>query len=279
VGEGYFDAMRIPILQGRGIADSDGPEAPKVVVIDRFLAHRYFPDGDAVGHKIQRGIQIHGDKDVPPECTIVGVAGSVKTGRLAENNPVGQVYFSYKQFVPRNGHLVVRTGRDDPQLTGAMRRELQRLDPEMPLVDAKTMPERLALSLRTQRAAMTLCLIFAGLALLLAAIGIYGVLAYSVSQRTREFGIRVALGAGSRELVAMVVKQGLHMAAVGLAVGAAGALAVTRMMTALLFDVRPADPGVFLMVAMVLAAVASLASLIPSVRAVRVPPATALRYE
>jgi ABC-type antimicrobial peptide transport system permease subunit len=203
----------------------------------------------------------------------------VKTGNLAENNPVGQVYFSYKQFVPRSGYLVVRTGRDDPQLTGAMRRELQRLDPEMPLVDAKRMPERLSNSLRSQRAAMTLCLIFGGLALLLAAIGIYGVLAYSVSQRTREFGIRVALGARSGELVAMVVKQGLRMAAWGLTAGAAGAFAVTRTMRALLFDVRPADPGVFLMVALVLAAVASLASLIPSARAVRVGPATALRYE
>ncbi len=279
VGAGYFDAMRIPILQGRGIADSDGAGAPKVVVIDRFLAHKYFPHGDAVGHKIQRGIQVAGDKDVPPECTIVGVAGSVKTGSLAESNPVGQVYFSYKQFVPRNGYLVVRTERDDPQLTAAMRRELRQLDPEMPLVDAKTMPERLSTSLTTQRAAMTLCLIFAGLALLLAAVGIYGVLAYSVSQRTREIGIRVALGAGSHEIVAMVVKQGLRMAALGLAVGAAGAFAATRMMTALLFDVRPADPGVFLMVAVVLAAVASLASLIPSARAVRIPAATALRYE
>jgi predicted permease len=279
VGAGYFDAMGIPILQGRGIADSDGPDAPKAVVIDRFLAQKYFPNGDAVGHKILRGIQIAGDKNVPPECTIVGVAGSVKTGNLAENNPVGQVYFSYKQFVPRYVHLVVRTAREEPQLTGAIRRELRRIDAEMPLVDAKTMPERLATSLRTRRAAMTLCLIFAGLALLLAAIGIYGVLAYSVSQRTREFGIRLALGAGSRELVGMVVKQGLRMAALGLAAGAAGAFAVTRMMTALLFDVRAADPGVFLMVAVVLAAVASLASLIPSARVVRVPPATALRYE
>ncbi len=148
VSAGYFSAMRIPILQGRGIADSDGPDAPKVVVIDQFLAHKYFPNGDAVGHRIQRGIQIRGDKNAPPECTIVGVAGSVKTGSLAENNPVGQVYFSYKQFVPRNGHLVVRTEHDDPPLTGAMRRELQRLDPEMPLVDAKTMPERLSTSLK-----------------------------------------------------------------------------------------------------------------------------------
>lgn len=278
VGAGYFEAMRIPILQGRGIADSDGPDAPKVVVIDQFLARKYFPNGGAVGHRILRGIQIHGE-EAPPECTIVGVAGSVKTGSLAENNPVGQIYFSYKQFVPRGGYLVVRTQRDDPRLTAAMRRELRQLDPEMPLVDAKTMPERLSTSLRTQRAAMTLCLIFAGLALLLAAIGIYGVLAYSVSQRTREFGIRMALGAVSTELVAMVVKQGLRMAALGLALGAAGAFAVTRMMTALLFDVQPADPGVFLMVAVVLAAVASLASLIPSARAVRVPPATALRYE
>jgi ABC-type antimicrobial peptide transport system permease subunit len=117
------------------------------------------------------------------------------------------------------------------------------------------------------------------MALLLAAVGIYGVLAYSVSQRTREFGIRVALGAGARELVGMVVGQGLRMAALGLAVGAAGALALTRMMTAMLFDVRPTDPMAFVVVALALAAVACIASLIPSARAVRIPPASALRYE
>ena len=276
---GYLQAMRIPLIQGRDISDSDGPDSQKVVLIDQFLARKYFPKGDAIGARIARGIQVPGDPRIPDECTIVGVAGSVKTGNLAENNPVGQIYFSYRQYVPRNVHLTLRTERDNPQLIAAIRRTLHQADPEMPLFDVKTMPERLAGSLTNQRAAMGLCLIFAGLAVLLAAIGIYGVLAYSVSQRTREFGIRVALGAGGRELVGMVVGQGLRMAALGLAAGAAGALALTRMMSALLFGVRPSDPAVFLAVAAVLGAVASVASLIPSARAARIPAAVALRYE
>jgi predicted permease len=276
---GYLQAMRIPLIQGRDISDSDGPDAQKVVIIDQFLARKYFPKGDAIGARITNGIEVPGNPRKPDECTIVGVAGSVKTGNLAENNPVGQLYFSYKQYVPRSVHLVLRMERDNPQLIAAIRRTLHQSDPELPLYDVKTMSERLAASLRNQRAAMALCLIFAGLAVLLAAIGIYGVLAYSVSQRTREFGIRVALGAGGRELVGMVVGQGLRMAAFGLAAGAAGAFALTRMMSALLFGVRPSDPAVFLAVAAVLGAVASIASLIPSTRAARIPPAVALRYE
>ena len=276
---GYLQAMRIPLIQGRDISDSDGPDAQKVVIIDQFLARKYFPKGDAIGARINRGIEVPGFQQKPDECTIVGVAGSVKTGNLAESNPVGQIYFSYRQYVPRTVHLALQTQRDNPQLIAAIRRTLHQADPEMPLFDVKTMPERLAASLRNQRAAMGLCLIFAGLAVLLAAIGIYGVLAYSVSQRTREFGIRVALGAGGRELIGMVVGQGLRMAALGLAAGAAGAFALTRMMSALLFDVRPSDPAVFLAVAAVLGAVAAIASLIPSARAARIPAAVALRYE
>lgn len=276
---GYLQAMRIPLLQGRDISDSDGPDTQKVVLIDQFLANRYFPEGGALGARITRGIQIPGNPRKPDECTIVGVVGSVKTGNLAESNPVGQIYFSYKQYVPRSVHLTVRSRHDNPQLVAAIRNMLHEADPEMPLFDVKTMPERLADSLRIQRAAMALCLIFAALALLLAAIGIYGVLAYSVSQRTREFGIRTALGAGGREVIGMVFGEGLRMAAVGLAAGAAGAFILTRLMTALLFEVRPSDPAVFLAVAVLLGAVASLASLLPSFRASRIPPAVALRYE
>ncbi len=276
---GYLQAMRIPLIQGRDISDSDSADAPKVVLIDQFLARKYFPKGDAIGAKIDRGIQLPGNPQKPDECTIVGVVGSVKTGDLAENDPVGQIYFSYKQYVPRSAHLVLRTERDNPQLIAAIRRTLHEADPELPLFDVKTMPERLAASLTNQRAAMALCLIFAGLAVLLAAVGIYGVLAYSVDQRTREFGIRVALGAGGREVVGMVVGQGLRMAGLGLAAGAAGAFALTRMMSALLFDVRPSDPAVFVAVAAVLGAVAAVASLIPSARAARIPAAVALRYE
>jgi predicted permease len=273
---GYLQAMGIPLIQGRDISDSDSADAPKVVIIDQFLARKYFPKGDAIGARINRGVRLPGNPQVPDECAIVGVVGSVKTGNLAEDNPVGQIYFSYKQYVPRSVHLVLRTGRDTPQPIAAIRRTLHQADPELPLFDVKSMPERLAASLTNQRAAMALCLIFAGLAVLLAAVGIYGVLAYSVSQRTREFGIRVALGAGGREVVGMVVGQGLRMAGLGLA---AGAFALTRMMSALLFDVRPSDPAVFVAVAAVLGAVAAVASLIPSARAARIPAAVALRYE
>ncbi len=279
VSAGYFQSMGIPMLQGRTFSESDGPDAPKVAIIDEFLAKRYFPRGNAVGSKVNRGIQEPGGGRKPDECTIVGVASTVKTGDLAEANPVGQIYFSYKQYTPRTVHMVLRTARENPQIFSALRRELQRADAELPLADTKSMPERLTSSLKNRRAAMMLCLIFAGLALMLAAIGIYGVLAYSVSQRTREFGIRVALGAGSRELVGMVVGQGLRMAALGLAVGAAGAFALTRLMTALLFDVKPSDPSLFVAVAVALAVVAGAASMIPSARAVNIPPASALRVE
>jgi predicted permease len=271
---GYFQTMGIPLLRGRTFAESDTESAQKVVVIDQFLARRYWPKGDPVGAQLRRGMDSKDDV-----CTIIGVVGSVKTGNLAEQNPVGQIYFHHKQFVAKSMHLVVKANRDDPQLTAAIRREILRADPELPLFDVKTMPERVSASVGSRRAAMILFLVFAGLALALSAIGIYGVLAYTVTQRTREFGIRVALGAGVRDVIGMVLGKGLQLAAIGLAIGIAGALALTRLMTTLLYNVKPADPIVFVTVAAALAVVALIASLIPSLRAVRIRPAVALRYE
>jgi len=141
------------------------------------------------------------------------------------------------------------------------------------------MPERLSQSVQNRRAAMVLCLLFAGIALALAAVGIYGVLAYAVTQRTREFGVRLALGAPAREVVGMVVGQGVRLALIGLLAGIAGALALTRLMTSILFDVKPGDPTVFVAMALGLMAVALGASAVPSLRAVRIQPASALRYE
>jgi ABC-type antimicrobial peptide transport system permease subunit len=205
--------------------------------------------------------------------------GSVKVSNLAEDNPVGQLYFSYKQDVPRNMALVVKTGRDDPRLAEAIRRSLLQADPELPLFNVKTMQERVLTSVRNRRAAMAICLVFAGLALALSAIGIYGVLAYTVTQRMREFGIRMALGAGIRDVIGMVVGQGVRLAAIGLAIGIGGSLLLTQLMTSLLYHVKPTEPGVFVIVSAALMAVALVASFIPSVRAVRVRPAVALRYE
>lgn len=274
VDSGYFSAMGIPLLQGRPFADSDAKESQKVVIIDEFLARKYWPKGDAIGNQVRRGIE---DKD--DACTIIGVAGSVKTGNLAEQNPVGQIYFHYRQFVPRSMHVVLKSQLGGAQLTSALRREILSADAELPLFDTKTMPERIAASLLDKRAAMLLCSIFGGLALLLAAIGIYGVLAYSVAQRTREIGIRTALGAGVSDILGMTLGQGLRLAGTGLALGAVLSFLVMRLVTAMLYDVKPADPLVFAAGTLVLGAVAGLASLVPSLRAVRVKPAVALRYE
>ena len=274
VDSGYFQAMRIPVLEGRVFSESDTVEAQRVAIIDQFLARKYWPKRSPIGAKIKRGID--DDSDV---VTVIGVVNSVKVNDLAENNPVGQMYFHYKQYVPRSMHLVVRSQREDVQLTAAIRRQMQGTDPELPMFDARTMPERISRSLVSRRAAMILCLVFGGLALVLAAIGIYGVLAYSVTQRTREFGIRVALGASVRDVIGMVLSQGLKLAAIGLGIGLAVAFGLARLLTALLYEVKPTDPVVFVSVAVLLAAIALIASLIPSLRAVRIRPAVALRYD
>jgi len=277
---GYIPTMNIPILAGRNFGQSDGPDSPKVVLIDQFLAHKYWPNGGAIGNTLRRGLDDGSpESKKEPHFTIIGVVGSVKTGELAEQNPVGQVYFVHTQSPQRDMHLVVKTSRDNPQLISTIRREILQADPELPLFDTKTMPERISASLMDRRAPMILCLIFGGLALLLSAIGVYGVLAYSVTQRTREFGIRMALGAEMRDVLGMVLWQGLRLAGVGLMIGAAVAFLLTRFIASMLYDVKPADPTVFLLGAAVLGAVAAIASLVPSLRAVRIRPAVALRWE
>lgn len=274
VDQGYLDAMGIPVLQGRGISASDTESSGKVVVIDEYLAKRFWPKGDSLGHAILRGL---GDDKI--KWTIVGVVPSIRTNDLGGQNIPGQLYFPIDQFGRRTLHIVVKTERDDPLVVPAVRRLVSEADPELAVFDVKSMPARLSASVSNRRAAMVVLLAFAGVALLLSAVGIYGVLAYSVTQRTREFGIRVALGAGVREVLSMVLGQGLKLAAAGLALGAVGALALTRLMSAMLFEVKAADPFVFATVALLLAAIAGFASLIPSVRALRIRPAEALRSE
>jgi len=280
VDSGYIPTMNVPILVGRNFSERDGPDSQRVALIDQFIAHKYWPNGGAIGNTLFRGINDgSAESRKEPHYTIIGVVGSVKTGDLAERNPVGQVYLIDTQQPQRQMHLVVKTTRDDPQLISTVRREIQQADPELPLFDTKTMPERVSASLVNRRAPMILCLIFGGLALLLSAIGVYGVLAYSVTQRTREFGIRMALGAEMRDVLGMVLWQGLRLAGFGLTIGVAVAFLLTRFIATMLYDVKPADPTVFLLGAAVLGAVAAVASLVPSVRAVRIRPAVALRWE
>ena len=272
IDSGYLQAMRIPLLAGRNFSDSDGPDSMRVALVDQFMARKYWPNGTPLGTKIQ-GFESEN------QFTVIGIVGSVKTGDLAEQNPVGQIYFHYKQNVPDEMHVVLRGEAEKTPLTNALRRELAQIDPELALFDARMMPERMSRSLSNRRAAMTLCVIFAGLALLLSAIGIFGVVAYSVTQRTREIGIRMALGAEARDVLRMVLGQGVKVTAIGLAIGAVGAFFLTRAMSALLYEVKPHDPLVFLSTGALLAAVALVASFIPSLRAVWIRPSVALRQE
>ena len=274
VDEGYFTAMRVPVIAGRVLAASDTEDAPRVMVIDQYLAKRYFPKGNAVGGRVRRGV----DPNSAP-FSVVGVVASVQQTDLADKKRMGHVYFSYRQNTFRSMFVAVRTAAGNASAIGGVRDVLRRADPELALFDVKSMNERVARSLRDRKAAMVLCLAFAALALALSAVGIYGVLAYTVTQRTREFGIRIALGAGARDVVGMVMGHGVRLAAIGLAIGIAGAFALTRLMTTLLFEVKPADPLVFAGVGAVLMAVALVASLIPSMRVARIRPANALRYE
>jgi putative ABC transport system permease protein len=272
IDSGYLQAMRIPLLAGRNFSDSDGPDSMRVALVDQFMARKYWPNGTPLGTKIQ-GFESEN------QFTVIGIVGSVKTGDLAEQNPVGQIYFHYKQNVPDEMHVVLRGEAEKTPLTNALRRELAQIDPELALFDARMMPERMSRSLSNRRAAMALCVIFAGLALLLSAIGIFGVVAYSVTQRTREIGIRMALGAEARDVLRMVLGQGVKVTAIGLAIGAVGAFFLTRAMSALLYEVKPHDPLVFLSTGALLAAVALVASFIPSLRAVWIRPSVALRQE
>ena len=274
IDSGYFAAMGIPLLQGRNFTEADNAGSQRVVIIDEYLARRYWPKGNAVGGGIRADID-----PSAPIWRVIGVVATVKESDLAQKSPIGEVYYSYRQNPQRREYIVIKTSREDPHVAAAIRAVLHRADPEIALFDAKTMPERLSASVRDRRAAMTICLIFAALALILSAIGIYGVLAYTVTQRTREFGIRLALGAAAGDVIRMVITHGLRLAAIGLAIGAAGAIVLTRLMSPMLFDVKPTDPLVFTTVAAALMGVAVVASLIPSLRAIRIHPSTALRSE
>jgi len=273
----YFQAMGIPLITGRTIADTDTDDSQPVVVIDRFLADRYFRDTGAIG----QGIRPMGPGGVPGDTlyTIVGVVGSIQNYDLTDADPRGVIYFSYLQRLQRNFALVIKQERPGERLVVPVRAEILRLDPEMPLYDVEMMADRVEESLLQLRAMLWLSSIFAGLALLLAAVGIYGVLAYAVSQRTPELGTRMALGADASRVLRLVATQGMKLAVVGLAVGAVGAVYLTRFIASVLYDVAPTDTTVFLSVAGVLALAALFASLIPAFRATRIHPATALRHE
>jgi putative ABC transport system permease protein len=269
----YFQTMRIPLLKGRHFSEQDREDAPPVVIINEAAARRFWPSEEVLGKRL--GFEDEG-RDVWGE--VVGIVGDVKHERLdAEAKP--EVYFPYRQYPKNFMSLVVRTSSDPAGMIAGVREQVLAVDRDQPVFDIMTMEQRISKSVAQSRFIMLLLGLFSALALLLAAVGIYGVMAYVVAQRTHEIGIRMALGAQRSDVLKLVVGQGMILAFVGVVLGMVAAFALTRLMSSLLYGVTATDPLTFGGVAVILSAVALLATIIPARRATRVDPMEALRYE
>jgi putative ABC transport system permease protein len=268
----YFHVMQIPLLRGREFTAADQPGAPRVCVISATMARRYFPNGDAIGKNIVVGFP----ESVARE--VVGIVGDVKDRDLADADPT-QIYAPFSQNPFWAITLGVRTHGDPAQLSATVREQVRTLDPALPVEDIKPMTEVIAESIAEPRFRTTLLGLFAATALLLAAVGIYGVISYNTGRRTREIGIRVALGAQRRDVLQLVLREGAFLGAAGVAFGVAGSAALAHFLASLVFDTSTTDPVIYLSVAALLFGVALLACYIPARRAMRVDPMIALRYE
>jgi putative ABC transport system permease protein len=277
VSPGYFEAMRIPLLRGRLFQDADGPDAPPVAIVNETMARKFWPDQDALGKRFK-----FDDADgKTPWRTIAGIVGDVRQMRL-NDPPRQEMYFPYLQarenwMVPRD--LAIHTSGDPLSLAGAVRQAVWSVDKDQPVSDVMTLDNLLDHEVAQRRVQTALLGGFAAVALILACIGIYGVLSYLVTQRTREIGVRVALGASAADVFRTVAGQGMTLAAVGIAAGLAVALALSRLLGSLLFGVSAGDPLAYVSAIAVFGAVALLACYFPARRAARVDPLVALRYE
>jgi predicted permease len=270
VGPAYFRAMGIPLLRGRAFAAADVAGAPMVAIINEAIARSFFAGDDPVGKRISIG---------GPPCEIVGVAGDVRSDRL-DGEATFQTYQPFAQAAPVRGMaFVIRTAGAPAAHIGAVRGLLSRLDPNLPTQKVRPLDTLVAGSIARQRFAMTLFTVFSGVALLLAAIGIYGVMAYAVAQRTGEIGIRMALGAHTGNVLRLVFTQGGRLVALGVLAGVAGALLLTRLLEKLLFGVSSHDPLTFVTTVLLVVAVAGVACLVPARRATKVSPMVALRTD
>jgi putative ABC transport system permease protein len=271
----YFKTMGIPLLQGRTFTEQDGKDAPLVIVIDESFAKQYWPDGDALGKRVNFG----GGGANNPMLTVVGIVGRVKMeGLNAESNRV-QGYRPYKQAAWGGLTVVARTATDPSSLATTACEQVLAVDPDQPIFNIRTMEQIWDDSVARERLTTLLFSIFAGVALILAAVGIYGVMAYSVNQRTHEIGIRMALGARPRDVLRLVVGHSLALTIIGVVIGLVAAIILTRLMTGLLFGISATDPVTLAVISLLLVGVAATASFIPAMRAMKVDPMVALRYE
>ena len=274
VSDDYFRAMGISLRAGRSFTDADREDTPPVVVINETMQRRFWPDDDAIGKRVKWGGWNDG------WLTIVGVVADVKVSSLeAETNPA--IYMPIFQIPRARSSViyVVRSSTDAANLSTELRNEIKAVDAELPVYDIRAMSQVIGESVAQRRFTMMLLSVFAAAALLLAAIGLYGVISFSVTERTREIGIRMAMGASYTDVLRLVLGQALTLSLVGIVIGIAGALALTRMMTTLLFEVSPTDSFTFVCAPLLLAGVALIACFVPARRAATVDPMVALRYE
>jgi predicted permease len=270
----YFETMQIPLIKGRFFNDQDTQDKPHVVLVDEFMAQQLWPSQDPLGKRIS-----FGDLAAKPEwATVVGVVGRIKQDALDSDSRIA-LYMPHSQYISRLLNVVLRTTTDPASLTSAVAHELHEVDRDLPMYGVVTMEQRVAGSLARRRFTTVLLSLFAGFALALATIGIYGVMAYLVSQGTREIGIRMALGATQKTVLKLVVKQGMVLAVSGVALGLIAALAFSRLVSGLLFGVKATDPLTFAAITILLTVVALFASYIPARRAARIDPMISLRCE
>jgi len=271
----YFQALRIPLLRGRLFAEGDVGEDQKSIIVSETMARICWPGQDPIGKRVKREDWAWADG-----YTVIGVVGDVKYFRR-DFNPGPIFYGPYQRWQPLYAEFLVRTrfGLDPLTLTKAIRHEVKTVDAGLPAPNISSIEQDLFDSTKSQRTYMKLMGLFAGVGLLLAAVGIYGVISYSVTRRTHEIGVRMALGAQTRDVLQMVIKQGLTLALTGVAVGLGAALALTRVISSLLYDINPTDPVTFVCVSLLLAGVALLASYIPARRATKIDPMRVLKYE
>jgi putative ABC transport system permease protein len=288
----YFRAMNIPLKAGRYFSDGDdrtflsGKDLSKFnedektmaglnsIIIDEEFARRYWPNEDPLGKRVKLGPQ-----ERLPTLTVVGVVGRVKMDGLRQESNRVQGYFPYAQILRNDMTVIVKSSSDPSQMMAAVRRQMSEIDANQPIYNVRTMNEIRAESVGPERLNLTLLGLFAGVALLLAIVGIYGVMSHTVTQRTHEIGIRMAVGAQPRDVFRLVIGQGMMLALIGVAFGLVGALGLTRLMTTMLFGVAPNDPATFASIALVLTGVALAACYLPGRRATKVDPVVSLRYE
>jgi len=271
---GYFEAMEIPILAGRDIQDTDEQGSQFVLVISETMARGLFPDVNPIGRQV--AVDVGGDE--PAIADVIGVAGNVRTFSLS-SEPPRQMYYSYRQAPFSGLRLAIRTQGSATSVTNAVRRALQVRDPDVPLAGVATMEEVISRSIGSSRVIMLTLAMFSTVAVFLAAIGLYSVLAYYVTQRAHEIGIRIAMGATGNKVLELVLRRGLALVAGGLVLGVGGAFGATRLIQQQLFDVDPTDPGTFVAVSALFMVVAVVACLVPALRAVRTDPVKTLQAE